>query len=195
MTPLLTSTPCVGPHPMSTPPADHPATPTAPLVSAEPEESIYPAPQHLRTPSLNEADLRLIQARHSQGRPFPPPPTDPRDPESPEVDEPWYSDPGASVDRGGWENPTPRNQETPKQAAPLTTSTPQSAPRLERPPSPQPTPTSTRVTSPGTVPPTQGTPTASSTPGASHTPERPSLQELWLKMSRTVAMHQPSQRH
>ena len=162
MTPLLTSTPCVGPHPMSTPPGEHHPTPTAPRVSAGPEESIYPALQHLRSPSLEDADLRLIQARHSQGRPLQPPPPDPA---SPEVDEPWYSDPGASVDRGGWDDPRPRSHATPKQTAPLATSTPQTAPRPERPPSPQPTPMSTRVTSPDTVPPTKGTPTARSPPG------------------------------
>ena len=96
---------------MSTPPGDHPATPTAPRVSAEPEESIYAVPQHLRSPSLGDADLQLIQARHRQGQPLQPPPTDP---ESPEVDELWYSDPGDSVDRGGWENPTPRESRDPE---------------------------------------------------------------------------------
>ena len=175
VTPLLTSTPCVGPHPMSTPPVDHPATPTVPRVSAEPEESIHPSPQHLRSPSLEDADLRLIQARHSQGRPLQPPPTDPA---SPEVDEPWYSDPGASVDRGGWENPKPRNQETPKQSAPLTTSTPQSAPRRERPPSPQQTPTPTRTSPPGIDPHSAARPATSSSPGGPLTAEMPSLQEL-----------------
>ena len=183
MTPLLTSTPCVGPHPMSTPPGEHPTTPTAPRVSAEPEESIHPSPQHLRSPSLGDADLRLIQARHSQGRPLQPPPTDPA---SPEVDEPWYSDPGASVDPGGWDDVRPRSHETPKRSAPLTTSTSQTAPRPERPPSPQPTPTTTRVTPSGTVPPTKGTPTTNSPPGGLQTPEMPSLQELWLKMSRFI---------
>ena len=173
MTPLLTSTPCVGHHPMSTPPGDHPATPTAPRVSAEPEESNYPTHQHLRSPSLGDADLRLIQARHSQGLPIQPPPTDPA---SPEVDEPWYSDPVASVDRGGWENPRARSHETPKQTAPLTTSTPQTAP--------QPTTTPTRTTTLGIYLQAKESPATSSSPGGPPTAEMPSLQELWQKMSR-----------
>ena len=126
--------------PMSAPPESHPSTPTAPRVSAEPEESIYPSPQHPRSPQTEDADLRLIQARHSQGRPLPPPQTDLRDPASPEEDEQWYSDPGASVDRGGWGDPKPRSHETPKQTAPPTTTTPQTAPLQEQPPSPKPTP-------------------------------------------------------
>ena len=73
--------------PMSTAPEAHPATPTAPRVSVEPEESIYPSPQHLRSPQVEGADLRLIQARHSQGQPLPPHRSDPRDPASPEEDE------------------------------------------------------------------------------------------------------------
>ena len=121
---------------MSTPPEGHPSTPTEPRVSVEPEESIYPSPQHLRSPQSEDADLRLIQARHSQGRPLPPPQTGPRDPASPEEDEQWNSDPGASVDRGGCGDPKPRSHETPKQTAPLTTSTPQTAPRHEQPPLP-----------------------------------------------------------
>ena len=171
MTPLLTSSPCVGPHPMSTPPADDPATPPAPPVSAEPAKSTYPVPQHLRSPSLGDADLQLIQARHRQGQPLQPPPTDP---ESPEVDEPWYSDPGASVDRGGWENPRARSHETPKQTAPLTTSTP------------QPTTTQTRTTTGGTDPHSKASPATSSSPGGPPTTEMPSLQELWLKMNRFI---------
>ena len=62
---------------MSTPPEDHPSTPTAPRVSVVPEESIYlspttlgqsPPPQHLRSPQAEEADLRMIRARHNQDR-------------------------------------------------------------------------------------------------------------------------------
>ena len=188
MTPLLTAlrasvTP--GPLRCQHPPRNTPRHQPHPECPRRPKKAPTP-PQHLRSPSLDDADLRLIQARHSQGRPLPPPPTDPQDPESPEVDEPWYSDPGASMDRGGWENPKPRSQATPTPTAPLTTSTPQTTPRPERPPAPQPTPTSTRVTSPQTAPPTKGSPSASSTPGGQPTTEMPSLQELWIKMSRFI---------
>ena len=79
--------------PVSTPPEDHPSTPTAPRVSVVPEESIYqsfttmgqsPPPQPQRTAAADEADLQMIRARHSQGQPLPPYQTIPRDPASPE---------------------------------------------------------------------------------------------------------------
>ena len=180
---------------MSAPLEGHPSTPTAPRVSEGPEESAYPSPaapdrlptpQHLRSPQVEDADLRLIRARYSQGQPLPPPQTDPRDPASPEEDEQWFPDPGASVDRGGWENPKTQSHETPKQTAPITTSTPQTAPRHERPPSPHPTTIPTRTTTPGTDPRIKGSPATSSSPGGPPTAETPSLQELGVKMSRYI---------
>ena len=180
---------------MSTHTDGHPSTPTAPRVSVEPEEGTYPPPQHLRSPQIEDADLRLIQARHSQGRHLPPPQTEPRDPASPEEDEQWFSDPGASVNRGGWGDPKPRSHETPKQTAPLTTSTPQTAPRHEQPPSPQPTTIPTRTTTPGTDPRVKGSPATSSSTGGPPTAEMPSLQELWLKMSRYIEAQEARYKH
>ena len=150
VTPLLTRTPCVRLPRMSTPPEDHPPRPTTPQVSVVAEESVYPSPtapgrspipQSLRSPETEDADLLMIGARRSQGQPLPPHQSVPRDPASPESEEQLFPDPGPPNDRGGSENPKPWSYGTPKQPAPTTTSTPQTAPRLERPPTPQPTPT------------------------------------------------------
>ena len=78
------------------------------------------------------------------------------------------------MDRGGWENHRARSHETPKQTAPLTTSTP------------QPTTTPTRTTTLGTDPQVKESPATSRSPGGPPTIDMPSLQELWQKMSRFI---------
>ena len=181
--------------PMSTPPEDHPSTPTAPRVSVVPEKSVYPSPADpghsppplpLPSPQAEHTDLQMIRARHSHGQPLPPHQPVPRDPASPEREEQWFPDPGPPKDRGGLENPKPWIYGTTKQPAPTTTSTPQTAPRLERPPPPQPTHTPTGTTTPGADPRTKGTPATTSTPMDPQAAQMPSLQVLWLKMSRFI---------
>ena len=99
---------------MSTPPEDHPSTPTAPRVSVVPEESIYqsfttqgrsPPPQPQRTAEADEADLQMIRARQSQGQPLPQYQTIPRDPTSPEMEEQWTRDPRMTAEDGRITNP------------------------------------------------------------------------------------------
>ena len=145
---------------------DHSSTTTAPRVSVVPEESIYPSfttlgrstsSQPQRTAEADAADLQLIRARQSQGQSLPPYQTSPRDPTSPEMEEQWFPDPGPPKDRGGWENHKPWSYGTPKQTAPTSTSTPQTAPRLELQPTPQATPTPTVTATPGADPRPKGT--------------------------------------
>ena len=171
---------------MSTHPEDPPSTPTAPRISVEPESHTHPSPatqgrsptpQHQHTPQVEDLDLRLNRARNSQGQPLSQYQETPLDPASPEREEQWFHDPGHPKDRGGCANPKPWSYGTPKNSAPTTTSTPQTAPRLERPPTPQTTPTLTCTATPDTAPGGKG---PAETPA---TPEEatPSLQEIWLK--------------
>ena len=86
--------------------------------------------------------------------------------------------------RRGWENPKPRSQETPRHPALTTTSTSQSAPRLERQPTPQTTPNPTRAATPGTKSGGNGSAETPDTPTESKPASTPSLQEMGLKISR-----------
>ena len=182
MTTLLTSIPCVSPP-------EHPSTPTAPRVSAVPEKSVYPSPaapgraptpQSLRSAQAEDANLRMIRARHSQGQPLPQHLPLPRDPAFHEREEQWFPDPGPPKDRGGWENSKPCSYGTQKHPAPTTTSTPQTSQRPERPPTPQTTPTPTCTATPDTKPVGKNPAETPDTPVAA----TPSLQEIWLKISR-----------